>query len=110
MRRQLHTLCAALDANRWTYNSQREPFGKTAKCRKLVASPSKSAKLWVAGTYGGKKNVQQVYAIHSDRDGAWYRDGDAGLQLSPRQPRGDRSRCKSDRDAVPAPDQDDHRA
>src|ERR1700730_5298012 len=55
MRRQLHTLCAALDANRWTRNSQREHFGKSAKCRKLVASPSKSAKLWVAGTYGGKK-------------------------------------------------------
>src|ERR1700682_1659850 len=103
MRRQLHTLCAALDANRWTRNSQREHFGWSAKCRKLVASPSKSAKLRGAGTYGGKKNVQQVYAIHFGREGAWHRDGDAVLQLSPRQPGGDRSRRKPDRDAVPAP-------
>src|SRR5216684_47193 len=58
----------------------------------------------------GVKNVEQVYAIYSDRDGAWHRDGDAGLQLSARYPGGYRSRRKPDRDAVSAPDQDDHRA
>src|ERR1700730_8318008 len=40
----------------------------------------------------GVKNVEQVYAIYSDRDGAWHRDGDAGLQLSARYPGGYRSR------------------
>src|SRR5260221_13720221 len=34
----------------------------------------------------GVRNVEQVYAIYSDRDGAWHRDGDAGLQLSARYP------------------------
>src|SRR5205807_7102097 len=36
----------------------------------------------VAGTYGGK-NVQQVYAIHSDRDGARHRDGHTGFNYLP---------------------------
>src|SRR5713101_3665148 len=58
----------------------------------------------------GVKNVEQVYAIYSDRDGAWHRDGNAGLQLSARYKGGYRSGRKPDRDAVPAPDQDDHRA
>src|SRR5882757_6483595 len=58
------TLCAALNASRRARFPQPEHSGKRAKCRKLVASPSKSARLWVAGTYGGKKNVQQVYAVH----------------------------------------------
>jgi hypothetical protein len=51
---QLHTLCAAWNASRRARNPQREHFGKPVNCRKLVASPSKSAKLADA-TYGGKK-------------------------------------------------------
>src|SRR5438045_3117292 len=78
---QLHMLCAALNASRRARIPQREHFGKRANCRKLVASLSKSAKLAVAGTYGGGKNVQQVYPIHPDRDGARHRDGDHRLQL-----------------------------
>src|SRR6266702_7251665 len=52
---QLHALCAALNASRRAPFPQPEHFGKGVNCRKLVASPSKSAKLAVVGTYGGKK-------------------------------------------------------
>jgi hypothetical protein len=52
---QLPTLCAALNASRRARNPQPEHFGKSVKCRKLVASVAKSAKLTPAGTYGGKK-------------------------------------------------------
>ena len=58
----------------------------------------------------GVSNVEQVYAIHSDRDGAWHRDGRIHLQLPARQPGRARCRHQPDRHAVPAPDQDDHRA
>ena len=88
----------------------REPRGKRAGRSKRVAPLPKSAKLGPPGRLGVDANVQQVYAIHSDRDGARHRDGGAGLQLSPRQPGGYRSGRKPDRDAVPAADQDDHRA
>jgi hypothetical protein len=52
---QLPTLCAALNASRRARNPQPEHFGKSVKCRKLVASVAKSAKLAIAATYGGKK-------------------------------------------------------
>src|SRR6201991_883994 len=54
MRRHLHRLCAASDAIRSTRVSQRKHSGKSAKCRKLVACPSKSAKLAVPERRGVK--------------------------------------------------------
>jgi hypothetical protein len=42
---QLHTLCAALNASRRALDPQQEHFGKSVKCRKLVAPVVKSAKL-----------------------------------------------------------------
>jgi hypothetical protein len=42
---QLHRLCAALNASRRAPDPQQEHFGKSAKCRKLVAPVVKSAKL-----------------------------------------------------------------
>src|SRR6195952_5033792 len=74
---------------------------------KLVAPASKCSALAPGGNTG-VDNVQQVYAIHSDRNGARHCDGDAGFQLSSRSTGGNRGRRKSDRHAVPAPDQDDH--
>jgi hypothetical protein len=55
---------------------------KAASPAKRVASLSKSAKLQIVGAYGVSENVEQVYAIHPDRDGAGHRDGDADLQFS----------------------------
>src|SRR5882672_6258374 len=55
---QLHTLCAALNASRRARNPQPEHFGKSVKCRKLVASVAKSAKLSLP-QLTGVRNVQQ---------------------------------------------------
>src|SRR4030081_2345500 len=45
---QLHTLCAAHDASRGTFISQRKPCGKPCRCLKRVASLPESAKLGAA--------------------------------------------------------------
>src|SRR3569833_3565853 len=58
----------------------------------------------------GRQNVEQVHAIHSDRDGTGHRDGNADFQPAAGQPGGARQRHQPDRHAVPSPDQDDHRA
>jgi hypothetical protein len=50
---QLHMLCAALNASRATLDPQQEHFGKSVKCRKLVASVVKSAKLPFAAKLTG---------------------------------------------------------
>src|SRR6266513_5098922 len=46
----------------------------------------------------GGNDVQQVYTVHPDRNGAWHCDGNPGFQLSSRHP--GRYRCgrKPDRD------------
>jgi len=79
---QLHTLCAALNASRRARIPQWEHFGKGVNCRKLVASPSKSDKLSLP-QLTGVRNVQQVYAIHLDRDGARHRDGNHRFNYMP---------------------------
>src|SRR5260370_35631921 len=51
--------------------------------------------------YGGKKNVEQVYPIHPDREGAWHRVADVGFQLSSRYPGGHATSRKPNRQSVP---------
>ena len=77
---------------------------------KLVAPEVKSRQNRNRRNLRGVRYVQQVYAIHPDRDGAGHRDGQFDLQLPPRQPRRNCRRRQFDRNVVPAPDQDDHRA
>src|ERR1700737_452238 len=107
-------LCVACNAKGPARIPQREHCGKgddkSAACREACCVAPKICQTRIHTTYGGKQNVEQVYAIHPDCDGTWHRDGDIDLQLSARQPGGDRRRRKPDCDAVPAPDQDDHRA
>ena len=110
MKRSTAQIVRCGDANRRARISQREHSGKRAKRRKLVASPFKSAKLAVAGNYGGAKMSSRFtqYILIAMALGIVM--GTHRLQYHARQPGGDRGRRKPDRDAVPAPDQDDHRA
>src|SRR5882757_3510513 len=105
----LHRLCAAHDASRRRLIPQREHCSKCLRVGSELRRP-RNLPNSEPPELTGVRNVQQVYAIHPDRDGAWHCDGVAGLQLSSRYPHGYRILCKPDRDAVPAPDQDDHRA
>ena len=106
---ELHKLCAAetLIAARAFHNGN--ILASVQNVASLLRPQSNLPNLWLPAIRGCK-NVQQVYAVHPDRDGAWHCDGDHRLQLSARQPGGNRGGRKPDRHAVPAADQDDHRA
>ncbi len=105
---QLHILCVAPDASRRALISQREHCGERAGGLKRVASAPKSAKLRHGGTYGGKQMsnrftqyilIAMVLGIVMGALIFNYLPDSRGDIAADRQP---------DRDAVPAPDQDDH--